>query len=469
MSKKFLLLSALILTILGKLLFPPGIFTDDMVLHIPHLKKELDVFLYKNDYLLVVDEPQSLLTLYYPLVAQAIEKSSLEFFTALSFLHSFYLFSYLYLLQVLVYKICKKIMASFFLGLLVLFGLHIGGSAIQIVEKEFLPRSIAMMLIVLAGVLLIKNKIISGFLALLFSVLFHPLTTFFGLLYVFGLFIKVKFTQKFFLIITLTFIISSIILISLPRINSTWLTIIRLRNSYAFFDLWSFKACINLGGILLPGLFLYFFKKDGHQNKHIEVFFISSFIIALYIFAIHILFAIIFPTSIIINLQLLRFWIFPSLFSLMLLSIFLSKLANQFQLVILVLLSFLLIYRYSIPISLATEANKEAQIWMKDNTSTNCIFLTPFNGRGFRVLSERTILGEYKDGALSFYSESFAYEWFGRFNVLKDWQGKNDEEIKKLQRIYEFNYIVDSSESIRSFPISYSNSEYKIYKMNECN
>ena len=62
----------------------------------------------------------------------------------------------------------------------------------------------------------------------------------------------------------------------------------------------------------------------------------------------------------------------------------------------------------------------DVQLWAKKNTPTNALFLyNPFLS-GWRMFSERGSVVEYKDGAPSIFSQSFAREWKRRIEKTKN-------------------------------------------------
>ena len=51
---------------------------------------------------------------------------------------------------------------------------------------------------------------------------------------------------------------------------------------------------------------------------------------------------------------------------------------------------------------------REVQDWVRLNTPKDAIFVTPPQEAGFRVFSERTVVGEWKDGTQQYFDEKFA-------------------------------------------------------------
>ncbi len=106
----------------------------------------------------------------------------------------------------------------------------------------------------------------------------------------------------------------------------------------------------------------------------------------------------------------------------------------------------------------------ETQLWAKNNTSPKSIFLTPPYLQGFRVFSQRTIVGESKDGGVIFYSVKYAKEWKKRMADLFEYFTNQEENILLLQKKYQFSYLaVEKDKFNLPFPKVFENSLYIIY------
>ena len=353
--------------------------------------------------------------------------------------------------------------------LFVLVRFHIGGAAITTVEVDLLPRAIGTVFS-LTG-LWVRNKPKNAYIFFLLSFIFHPLSGLFGII-LYGVWLSNKklsnlnFVFRNTLYLTLVLFVVLVSAWNLPQISNSWLSIIRLRNSYAFADLWSSRAWINLLILLLPGLIYLLIL----NNEKIRKTFISLVVLSVVVSLTNVFFVVVHPTKLVIQLQLLRIWFYPALVSIFCAAILLDKFTIKFKWlrVIIVFLLIGLIYSRNSANSAGSANWKEMTVWVKSNTLHNCVFLTPFYNKGFRLLSERSIIGEYKDGALSFYSEEFANQWFTRLLDLNDIQSKTDEMISKLQKKYEFNYLVEKENPQRKFSQVYKNSEFVIYQLSAC-
>ena len=108
----------------------------------------------------------------------------------------------------------------------------------------------------------------------------------------------------------------------------------------------------------------------------------------------------------------------------------------------------------------------DVQLWAKNNTSVESVFLTPPSLHGFRVLSQRGIVGNKKDGGLVFYSEKYAQQWQQRMNHLKNYSNFTTKDFLELNKKYQFDYIlVENTHQLLDLPRLYSNSRFIVYKI----
>jgi hypothetical protein len=87
---------------------------------------------------------------------------------------------------------------------------------------------------------------------------------------------------------------------------------------------------------------------------------------------------------------------------------------------------------------------RRVQVWARENTPRDAVFLTPPEQTGFRVFSERTIVGEWKDGTQQYFDEGFAREWDARMGELdpQRFPGLPSPRILELARRYGASYVV---------------------------
>ena len=109
----------------------------------------------------------------------------------------------------------------------------------------------------------------------------------------------------------------------------------------------------------------------------------------------------------------------------------------------------------------------DVQRWVRQNTPTSAVVLTPPQQTGFRVFSERTIVGEWKDGTQQYFDAGFAAEWDRRMQALdpERYHRMPPAELREVARRYGAEYIVTRAEPARpSFELLYRNDEYAVYR-----
>ena len=106
------------------------------------------------------------------------------------------------------------------------------------------------------------------------------------------------------------------------------------------------------------------------------------------------------------------------------------------------------------------------QVWAKQNTLVDSVFLIPPNLPGFRSFSERSIVADLKDGGVTFYSPIYAQDWHQRMNDLKNYRQLNLTDFRNLKTKYFFNYIVvKANHQPIDLPLVFKNLEFKVYKI----
>jgi len=87
---------------------------------------------------------------------------------------------------------------------------------------------------------------------------------------------------------------------------------------------------------------------------------------------------------------------------------------------------------------------REAQDWVRLHTPKDAVLLTPPKEAGFRVFSERTVVGEWKDGTQQYFDDAFVKEWGARMEMLSgdEYPKLSDDQLLFLARAYRASYIV---------------------------
>ncbi len=122
------------------------------------------------------------------------------------------------------------------------------------------------------------------------------------------------------------------------------------------------------------------------------------------------------------------------------------------------------------PAADALAAWVDVQAWAHDNTARDAIFLTPAYLYGFRVESERPIVGEWKDGTQQYFSVPYASDWWNRMRDLKTESGRattyNDltqAEVEAIRDKYGARYAVFFADKALDLPVAYRNPWFVVY------
>jgi len=341
--------------------------------------------------------------------------------------------------------------------------------------------------LILSLVALLQKKYLRLFFINAVILLIHPITA--VLLFIATTFcILVLDKQRFFLtllkgigimlLISISFLPDFIRAVPASRLPllmpESWLEIIKLRNTYAFPLLWTFKGWLSLILLLIPiAGYLGWKKHTGRNFNYADKVSLFLLVGAAFIFVGQILFTSLLPLTWMIPLQLGRVWQIPATLSLIYLAWILSKMVKRFSLTQtqlgLLLIGFLLIaYFVKDKVWYQHQSSEwiETQRWAQRHTSEDCTFLVDFYSQGFRVFSQRAIVGEYKDGTLAFYSSEFAQDWYQKYNLFGD--TKTHRYMNNLDKIYAnypFSFVVSGISITANLPPIYKNKNYGIYEM----
>lgn len=463
MKTKSILIWSVFFALLYFLLGNNKLLDEDMVIHIPFIKKIIHPSLYPKDYLFKYSNPQTSLTIYYPLIARFAEGIDLLLVLRILYLAAAFAFCF----GVLVILATKGI--SWYTGVLFLiflaFRFQVGGTAVAILETEVLPRLLGLVLVIWSSYFfLVKKRSLSVLLGLL-GVFLHPLTIVYYLFCVGAYhFDRLRLNNKPLVLLGLSIGLPMSLSLFPPPMDVQWLTMVKTRNSYAFLELWSLTAWANLTILLFPGMIS---LVRGWSGIIFKKLFITSMSAAIAASVFHIIFVTFAPRSFIVSLQLGRMWLFPVLASLLIVSDILSRTIQSLHGRLLLLVLLLLLVGVN---TLRIKENETALIswltiqdWVRINTDTSCQFLVPYYSKGFRVNSERSITVEHKDGALTFYSPAFAEDWRKRSEDLVFWESKTTSELINLRQRYQFDYILEKGDARHELPVVYHVADYTVY------
>jgi hypothetical protein len=123
----------------------------------------------------------------------------------------------------------------------------------------------------------------------------------------------------------------------------------------------------------------------------------------------------------------------------------------------------------------------DVQAWAKSHTAADALFLTPAQTGGFRILSGRSVVAEWRDGTQLYFSAGFTKPWWERMNALQPGmrlapdkrrllvRGKHigqldDEALLALARQYGATHIVLPADEPRRLVGLYTNTEWTVYR-----
>ena len=109
----------------------------------------------------------------------------------------------------------------------------------------------------------------------------------------------------------------------------------------------------------------------------------------------------------------------------------------------------------------------QVQLWARENTPQDAVFLTPPYRQGFRVYSERSAVMEEKDGTQQYFQTDYSYEWWSRVTEIGKTQEQYDnlspDRLAELCRKYGASYVVFPAGKPLPFPQVYENKDYRVY------
>ncbi|MEX2755459.1 MAG: DUF6798 domain-containing protein [Candidatus Sigynarchaeota archaeon] len=110
----------------------------------------------------------------------------------------------------------------------------------------------------------------------------------------------------------------------------------------------------------------------------------------------------------------------------------------------------------------------DAQIWAKNNSPKDALFLTPYDiYPSFRIFSERSIVVHLHDSAAAIFNRDFAFAIYERYQDLANYDEKNADQLLFLSKKYGADYAVTySGQFITNATMMYHNSYFTIFKIN---
>jgi hypothetical protein len=108
---------------------------------------------------------------------------------------------------------------------------------------------------------------------------------------------------------------------------------------------------------------------------------------------------------------------------------------------------------------------RSVQEWVRSNTPRSAVILTPPREAGFRVFSERTIVGEWKDGTQQYFDDAFVEEWGARMEAMgEDYAPLPEAQLAELAHRYGASYIVMPRRPRKALAEVYHNPSWVVYR-----
>lgn len=122
----------------------------------------------------------------------------------------------------------------------------------------------------------------------------------------------------------------------------------------------------------------------------------------------------------------------------------------------------------------------DVQLWAREHTPVDAVFLVPRQPGGFRVRSRRAVVGEWRDGTQLYFSPEYAAPWWERMNAIQPGmrvapdgkrllvQGRSltqldDKQVIALATQYSAAYVVLLGDHERRLERVYGNGRWAIY------
>jgi hypothetical protein len=130
------------------------------------------------------------------------------------------------------------------------------------------------------------------------------------------------------------------------------------------------------------------------------------------------------------------------------------------------------------PLTSVEAAWREVELWAKENTPRDTVFLVPPFPDGFRAFSQRSCWGSWEDGNIFWLHPSFAREWRRRITALglpqtvghPDWEAiaaayrkLSWERLREIARDNNLQYIIQYADvRYEAVPV-FSNEKFSVY------
>lgn len=486
---------------------------SDQEIFIPYLLKEANPSLFPNDALF--NQLSAKTSLFYPLYGQLLKFIDIQdLFFASYLLFQIFFFLAIYRLSFVLLKNKNLAYLSLVLFLLPKF---IGGTATSTFDDFFGYRSTGVIFLIFYLSYLIEGRMTKAAFLVIGGFIFHALSIIPNFFLFPALLMRKKLKDKKETILLLTvavaFISFAAVLI-FPK-DDLWQSIIQNRDSYVLPSTWkargwlSFALYFSLLSILLPKLdkkirttvlFIVFVGLITFLANYIVLDLLKTPQIAklqlaraitptayialaaspLLIIAKSLTLRVIGAVSL-IALALNKFELFSVLFIIYVLVNLLKKHRDKieskgaFALIFVILL----ISPFSIIVQsggIRSQWEKiqypkvmsdwiDVQLWARKNTPANSTFLVSPRQTGFRIFSQRPIVGDIKDGAVVIYDRAYAKHWYELMNDLKEYESFDESDLLLLSTKYSFEYVIVKKHQNLKLDKVYENKAFTVFKI----
>lgn len=494
--------------------------TSDQEIFIPYILKSTNKALFSGDALF--NQNSAHLSFFYPAVGLLVKFIDIQ----IVFFVGYLIFQVIFL--ACIYRLAKFLLKdkrlAYFSLLPFILPKFIGGSATQTFDTFFGYRTVGIIFVIFYLGYLIKKKYLNALIIATAGALFHPLSiipSIFTLPVMLMSNSKAKYKDSLkiigvstLLVALLYFVLNRSFFDQLLIKDETWRSIIKIRDGYIFVSTWRGQGWAAF--FLYPTLIILFITKL-HKDIRKSILTISSVSLILFLVNAYIVEILKFPgftqfqlvravapiayIGLTLSPLLLKFknktvnitgtvaFLFLCLnlfyYFLVMIAIFLicrllikderqskfSRYSFIFTLFVIVLIYLCLNYK-----SYSSFQNKiqfpkieddwiNLQKWVNKNTNVSEKFMVPPDKTGFRIFSQRSIVGDLKDGAVVVYSQEYANYWFNLTQSTRDYKKLNDQDFFTLKQKYNFNFIVTTNKQKLDSEIIYKNKLYTLYKM----
>lgn len=496
---------------------------SDQEIFIPYILKSINPSLFPGDALF--SQSSAYLSLFYPAVGFLIKFIDIQ----ILFFAGYLIFQFVFFAGIhrLAKILLKSAQLAYFSLIPFLLPKFIAGTANYTYDIFFGYRSVGLVFLIFYLIYLFKKKYFKAAAIAAIGFWFHPLSIvpYIFLMPVLILadhrpFERMKVLYRsfavFVLLISPFIVFTKIDMVSdfSNFFSANWWSIIKSRDDYLFVSTWSITAWAALG-IYLVLIALFYKKLVRKDQQTLKWIIVTSFFI--FLFNVSVLDVLKIPAIAQFQLvrtiaplayiglalspllftyknKILKFtgaltFLFLSLnlfyhflFALMIfsISIFITKDNNvtklpkssfMFTCIFIVIIYLILNFKQYLNLQEKLQFPKKEndwislQRWVNKNTDISDKFIVPPDSTGFRIFSQRPIVGDIKDGAVVIYNNEFAQKWNYFMKNTYNYNSLSDEDASRLKEKYSFDLLIVKNNILMNFKKIYENNTYTIYKI----